>query len=203
MRERTVITKREATFWFTYIYYLHTRKEQTVMVCKYVAAEHRLLQLYDLKFIQSFYWRNPSVLWYFNSKWPAFTHSYTLTQNSLAQMQAKASAQQEQCPSVEKRSGGDGIRGWVRSPRLSLCGSETSAGGSSWTQRTEGDLENELRTECPDYWCSHSYEYCAWCRLNHSVRSSYSDEYSALFPFGSGMRILLAHLSNRKPLFLT
>lgn len=39
-----------------------------------------------------------------------FIHAHTDAQNSLAQMQAKASAQQEQCPSVAKRSGGDGIR---------------------------------------------------------------------------------------------
>lgn len=112
-----------------------------------------------------------------------FIHAHT-----DAQMEAKASAHQEQCLSVAKRRGGERWRwdtGWVGSPRLSLCGSETSAGGSSWTQRTEGDLENELLTECPDYWCLHSYEFCGRCRLNHSVRSSYSDEYSALSPLAA------------------
>lgn len=177
------------------------------MVCMY-QAEHRLLQLYNsdnLKFINY----SPSI---------GGTHqcSGILTANDLhlhihtrshrCTKLISANASKSQCTTGTMSQCGENERwrwdtGWVGSPRLSLCGSETSVGGSSWTQRTDGDLENELLTECPDYWCLHSYEYCGWCRLNHSVPSSYSDEYSALFPFGSGMRILLAHLSNRKPLF--
>lgn len=61
---------------------------------------------------------DPSVLCYFTSKWPAFTHSYTHadTQNTLAQMEARASGHQEQCPSVAWRW----ETVWIRSPRLTL-----------------------------------------------------------------------------------
>lgn len=120
------------------------------------------------------------------------------TQNPLAQMEAKASAIRNNVPVRQEGEGGavemgDGLR-WI-SPAETLW---------KWDIRRRKQLDTKNRGRPGKWatdWVPGLLMFCGWCRLKRSVRSSYSDQNP--FPFGSGMRILLAHLCNRKPLFLS
>ncbi len=111
---------------------------------------------------------------------------------------SKSLCHQEQCSSEARRRGGavemgDGLR-WI-SPAETLW---------KWDIRRRKQLDTKNRGRPGKWatdWVPGLLMFCGWCRLKRSVRSSYSDQNP--FPFGSGMRMLLAHLWNRKPLFLS